>query len=284
MILSILISGLSLPALADDGSLTMLWESDGFSTPESVLYDADNGVLYVSNVNGAPGDKDGNGFISRVGLDGSMLEREWVTGLDAPKGLARVGNKLYVSDIDSLVVINIDGGAIVARHQAGGAGFFNDVAAAPNGDVYVSDTATNTIHRLRGGDLEVWLQDPELNGPNGLLVQGANLMVASIGPFGSPDKAQLFAVSLEDKSIRSATGGELVGKLDGLVRDPKGGYYVTDWPAGGLLHISDSGETRQLLDLEQGSADLGAIPERDLLLIPMMMNNKIVAWKVGGGG
>ena len=277
-----LIAGMTISgpaALAGDAAPEKLWESDGFSTPESVVYDETNDVLYVSNVNGKPGDKDGNGFISRVGVDGDMLDREWVTGLDAPKGMAIVGNTLYVSDIDTLVEINIDGAAITNRYQVDGAGFFNDVAASTGGDVFVSDTGTNTIHRLSGGSFTAWLQDDKLDGPNGLLVETDRLMVASIGPFGGPDKSQLFAVSLADKSIRSATGGKAVGKLDGLEADGHGNYYVTDWPNGGLLRISASGDAAVLLDLDQGSADLEYIAGKNLLLIPMMMNDKIVAYR-----
>ncbi|MEX2525117.1 MAG: SMP-30/gluconolactonase/LRE family protein [Gammaproteobacteria bacterium] len=276
--LTILMASLCQTALAHNENLKKLWETDGFKTPESVVYDEANDVLYVSNVNGAPGDKDGNGFISRVSLDGEILELEWVTGMDAPKGLAIVGNKLYVSDIDTLVEINIDGGAITNRYQAEDGQFFNDVAASADGDVYVSDTGTNTIHRLSNGSFGVWLQNDELDGPNGLLVEKDRLVVASIGPFGAPDPSHLFAVSLGDKAVSKITP-EPAGKLDGLEADLDGDYYVTDWVNGGLLHIYPDGHVEELLDLDQGSADLEYIAAKDMILIPMMMNDKLVAWQ-----
>jgi len=192
---AVFIASLCNTALAAGPQLEKAWESDGFAAPESVAYDKTNGVLFVSSINGAPGDKDGNGFISRLDLDGNVIERQWVTGLDAPKGMDIVGNKLYVSDIDTLVEINIDGAAITHRYQAEGAGFFNDVAASADGTVYVSDTATNTIHRLQDGRFEPWLKNDELDGPNGLQAEADRLMVASLGPFNGPDKSQLFAVS-----------------------------------------------------------------------------------------
>ena len=96
-------------SLAHAEKPTLAWETDaGFKQPESTVYDADRDVLYVSNINGQGTDKDGNGYISKVALDGTVTESEWVTGLDGPKGLAIVGDKLYVSDITALVEIDIN--------------------------------------------------------------------------------------------------------------------------------------------------------------------------------
>jgi hypothetical protein len=84
----------------------VVWTLEGLETPESVYFDEARDTLYVSNIAGEMLEKDGNGFISRVGLDGQMLEARWVTGLDAPKGLVSDGTTLYVSDIDRLRISN----------------------------------------------------------------------------------------------------------------------------------------------------------------------------------
>jgi hypothetical protein len=264
---------------AQPGSLKKLWESGGVKAPESVVYDADNDVLYVSSVNGPPGAKDGNGFISRMGTDGEMLDAQWITGLDAPKGMAITGGKLYVSDIDTLVEIDIAGGKVSARYPIDGGQFFNDVAAGPDGTVYVSDTGTQTIYRLKDGHMGLWLTDSGLQGPNGLLVERGRLLVASMGPRGETPQGRLYAVSMADKTITAITA-DPAGVLDGLEADGDSGYYVTDWPAGKLLYITRSGETRDLLDLEQGTADLEYIPAQKMIIIPVMMSNKVVAYLV----
>src|SRR5262245_28410939 len=106
-----------------------VWRVAGVSNPESVLFDSAANILYVSNVAGDAAEKDGKGFISRLSQDGKILDLEWVTGLDAPKGLAQAGDTLYVSDIDSLVAIDIKTGTIAKRYPAAGAKFLNDVAA-----------------------------------------------------------------------------------------------------------------------------------------------------------
>ena len=263
---------------------TVLWETTGLKTPESALPVPAEGFAYVSNVAGKPTDKDGNGFISKVSLaDGKIIALEWAKGLDAPKGLALVGGKLYTADIDKLVEIDSKTGKILASYDAPGATFLNDVAANAQGRVYVSDSNTSTIWRLADGKLEKWLDGPQLKFPNGLYVEGDKLIVAAWGAPGTSaqasEPANLIEVSIPDKTVRDLGDGKPVGNLDGI--EPIGDdFLVTDWVAGGLYRIDRTGKATQLLDLDQGSADIGYVPETGLLLIPMMMSDKLIAYKV----
>ena len=159
----------------------LLWETKGLAQPESVVEDPATGVIYVSNINGAVMQKDGNGFISRLTADGKMLERQWVKGLNSPTGLALHDRTLYAADVDHLIEINAASGEILKRYDAKGAVFLNDVVVDDEGTVYVSDTPMNTIWRLKDGSFEPWLANDALNGPNGLLIQGKTLIVASLG-------------------------------------------------------------------------------------------------------
>lgn len=270
-------------AYAQDITLEHLWETDGLNNPESVVYDGKSRTIYVSNVNGQASEKDGNGYISRLSPDGKVLDKEWIKGLNAPKGLALSGGKLYTADIDTLVEINIAKAAITNRYQVADAKFFNDVAAAPNGDIYVSDMSMNRIHLLHDGKFSIWLETPDLLNPNGVLVQGKNLIVGAWGVMtdGSNTKipGHLLKISLQDKSIQNIGDGLPVGNLDGVEPYKDNGYLVTDWMAGKLMHITTSGEVTGLLKLEQGTADLAFIPEMDLVLLPMMNSNKLIAYK-----
>src|SRR5680860_26990 len=127
-----------LAATAHAAGPKLLWETKGLAGPESVVHDPVTDVLYVSNINGAVMQKDGNGFIARLKPDGTILERSWVTGLNSPAGIALHDRKLYVADVDELVEINAAAGSIAKRHKAKGAIFLNDVAVAEDGTVYVS--------------------------------------------------------------------------------------------------------------------------------------------------
>jgi len=269
--------------LAHGENLELLWEAKGFQNPESVVHDAKRNILYVSNVNGSPNEKDGNGSIARVSLDGEVEFLDWVTGLDAPKGLAMTVDTLYVADIDALVEIDIPRRTVMKRYTVEDAEFLNDVAVGEDGTVYVSDMVKNRIHRLKHGRFEIWLESGELENPNGLLVQGDRLIVGAWGVmtdgFATETPGHLKSVSLKDKSIASIGSGEPVGNLDGVEADLEGDYYVTDWMAGRLLHIEPDGGVEELLDLNQGSADLEYIPEMDRILIPMMNDNTLKAYR-----
>jgi hypothetical protein len=275
-----------------------LWETpNDLKNPESVAYALKQNVLFVSNVDGKPDQKDQKGFISKVSpSNGSIIELNWVTGLNAPKGIAISDNnsRLYVSDITDLVEIDTDNGKIIKRFNAPGSVFLNDVVSDNEGNIYVSDTITNTIYKLdtnakdnSTSSLQVWLQSSQLNGPNGLHVDNNKnkLIVASLGDMSKPG-AGIKVVDLKNKAI-SSLGKEGTtspfGGLDGIVSDAtETHYYVTDNPAGKVYTVNADGTGYEtLIDLHtQGAADLEFIPSQNMIIIPLMQDNKLVAYKL----
>jgi sugar lactone lactonase YvrE len=242
-----------------------VWQAKGLDGPESAVLDAGEGVIYVSNVNGDASAADGNGYIAKLSLKGEVLDKEWVTGLNAPKGLALHDGKLYVSDIDELAVIDTASGEITARHKAPGATFLNDVTAAEDGRVFVSDMMQNQIWKLEGDQFEMWLQDAALDNPNGLLAEPDRLVVAAWGKpkedFSTDVPGHLLAVDYQSKKVTDIGSGEPIGNLDGVEADSQGGYLVTDWFSGGLYHIGEDGKAELLMDLKQGRADHEVVPD-----------------------
>jgi len=217
-------------------------------------------------------------------LRGKMLERQWVKGLNSPTGLALHDRTLYAADVDQLIEINAASGEIFKRYDAKGAVFLNDVVVDDDGTVYVSDTPMNTIWRLKDGSFEPWLANDALNGPNGLLIQGKTLIVASLGKVQSQGQKKelgtLLAVSLDDQKVSKVGKGELIGNLDGLQAIQPGVYLVTDWAQGALYRVDAKGKVDELIDLNQGSADLSYLPGKKMLLIPMMLDNSLVAYRL----
>lgn len=257
-------------------TLTKLWETEPLmDKPESAVFDYSHQVIYVSNINGKYCTKDGNGFISKVGLDGAIQQLEWISGLDSPQGLAIFRDRLYIADVDQVVVADVKKGVVVSRFKADGAIFLNDIAADKNGDVYVSDCKANRIYRLKNNKLEVWLNDLKLKGPNGLLCQRKNIMLLNMG------EDKIYLVDKKSKSLTGFCSG--IKNLDGVTKDGGDGYFVSGAWQGEVFHLSSNGEKKLLLDLgieKVITADICYIPEKQLLVVPTLKKTVLAySWK-----
>ena len=254
-----------------------LWVLDGFEMPESVLVDSERQQLIVSNIVGHPGETDANGYLSRVSLDGTLIERQWVTGLDAPKGMALIGRELLVADLGRLHRIDADTGAIIESLTPDGALFLNDVTS--NADVaWVSDLMTNTIWRYSDGNFVPWLQSEEISHPNGLLIDGQRLLVGSWGvglhdDFSTDEPGALLSVDLASKAI--STVAPSVGNIDGIAR-VQGILFVSDWLSGALLGVNEA--TNSVVEKQrfpEGLADISS--NKGALYLPLMLDGQVKA-------
>jgi len=156
------------------------------------------------------------------------------------------------------------------------------IAVDQDGAVYVSDTPMNTIWRLKDGVFEAWLANDALKGPNGLLVEGGKLIVASFGQLpeqDTPELGGLLAVDLKDQSV-SPIRNDPIGNLDGLQSLQPGIFLVTDWAAGALYRVGAKGKPERLLKLNKGSADLVYLADEKTVLVPIMLSNTLVAYKL----
>jgi hypothetical protein len=162
---------------------TALWTlSADVNAPESAYYDAASNAIFLSSINGDVLAKDGNGYISKLAADGKVVNAKWATGLNAPKGLRSVAGTLWVTDIDEVVAIEIASGRITSRVKIDGAKFLNDLATAPDGTVYASDSQTFRIYAVKDGKASMFVEVAEpIETPNGVLVDGNRLIVGTMG-------------------------------------------------------------------------------------------------------
>lgn len=247
------------------------WETDStLKVPESVLYDAGNKVLYVSNIDGNPNDKDGKGSIGKVGLDGKIKAGEWVKGLNAPKGMALVNNQLWVADVDRVVAIDIKSGEIKTQVPVEGAKFLNDVAADAQGNVYVTDSETKKVHKVNNGKATVFLEN--LEGPNGVLVHNKNIYVLDNGMLKKAGKGNNLEVI--------ARGME--GHTDGIEHVANNEFIVSAW-MGVIYYVKSDGTVEKLLDTREqniNSADIGYDPANRMVYVPTFFKKSIVAYQL----
>ncbi len=258
------------------------WTVQDMRTPESVYLDEGSGYLYVSQIDGAPGDKDGKGRISKLGLDGTVIAADWVTGLNAPKGLRSFGGTLWCADLDEVVAIDITTGKITSRIHIDDAKFLNDVAAGADGTIYISDTMTSKIHTVKDGKAAVFAEGEQLEYPNGLFVEGERLIV---GGWGKPEAdfttkvpGHLYSLDLKTKKKTLITKQPL-GNIDGLEQDARGGYVVGDYMAGKFIQVSANGESRVIRQFKPGLADFTFLyAQGDILIAPHMNENTVAAY------
>ncbi|NCN27219.1 hypothetical protein GW915_06535 [bacterium] len=259
--------------------------SESFSAPESVYYDPATNLLFVSSIHGEGTAQDGQGWISKVSLDGKVTEAQWITGLNAPKGMRSQGNLLYVSDIDHVVKIDAKQGKILKRIPIKGAKFLNDVAIDASGAVYVSDTLTSSIHIIKNDTAKIFVSGEEWESPNGLLVQGEELIVAAWGltkDFNNKTSGKLYAINLKTLK-RTNLSSKSLGNLDGLEADPKNAkrFYLSDWVTGEIFSVINGKRDGWSIKLPQGSADIALVSgEKSILVVPQMTKNNIRAYRL----
>jgi len=252
------------------------WETPvQFLTPESVLYDSQRKIFYVSNYNNLTSGETADDFISKVNSNGQIVELKWVSGLYNPTGLGLFGDKLYVAENTSLVEIDIKTGTISQRYQAPGAKFLNDVAVDSSGNIYISDSRVHAIFKFRQGTFEVWLKGDGISGPNGLFLDKGKLL------YGNSGDASLKAVGLADKKIETIARFGQGAIIDGIKADGRGNYLVSDWN-GWLYLISPAGEKKELLNTRAAGiniADFEFSQELNLIVIPTYTGNRLLTFR-----
>lgn len=255
-------------------SLELLWESDTLlRTPESVLFDRNNNILYVSNVNLNPWEKDGNGFISKMDTKGNIQELKWITGLDGPKGMGISGESLFIADINTVVEANLKTGEITNKITIDGKPDLNDITVGKDGMVYVSGSGSNTIYQVQNGELvEIFKGGDERF--NGLFWEEDRMLLITSG-------SSLFKeINRETNEVKVIA--ENMGHGDGIAPVGDGGYLTTSWK-GAIFYVSPENEVFKLLDTEsigENAADLDYSIKDKILFVPTFFKNQVKAYKL----
>ena len=256
---------------AQKATVQKLWATDTIlKVPESVLVDDKENCLWVSNIDGAANGKDGKGSISKLSKTGTPINFDWVTGLNAPKGMAKYKQELYVADLTELVVIDIKKGIIKNKIKVEGSVFLNDVTVNKNGAVFVSDTRTGKVHRYENN--MVTIEAENLQGPNGLLSIDDQLLILDRG------------------SLLSVTPGGTISKImdgmdpstDGIEKVAPNQYIVSCW--NGIVYFVEAGAQKiTLFDTRSekiNSADIGYDAKNKIIYVPTFLKNSVVAYQL----
>ncbi|MBB2950374.1 YncE family protein [Sphingobacterium sp. JUb56] len=251
--------------------LDKIWETDSIiNLPESVLPDTESGILYVSIMGNSADEKDGIGGIGKLDMNGKVMNLEWISGLHAPKGLAKHGNTLYAADITDVVVIDIPSSKILLKIPISESVFLNDITVSDKGVVYVSDTRTKKIHQIINNKPSIYLEN--INGVNGLKAIGKDLYIAG------GDKQLLKAN--EKKEITALA--ELPCGGDGIEPVGNGDFVYSCW-GGYIYYVYANGKSELLLDStteKKNTADIGYDPIKKIVYVPTFFKKSVAAYQL----
>lgn len=280
---------------ADSGS-TRVGTIIDFHEPESVKYDPDQDVYFVTNMYGVGSAKDGNGFISRVRASDLTDNQVFVAGgkngvtLNAPKGTAIHGDTLWVCDIDVLRGFDRHDGAPLATVDFAplGAVLLNDVAVGPDGTLHVTDTGIQMTEKgviFSGGSklfvvgpnhtVHVEASGPQLDYPNGITwdAKGQRWLYVSFDPFHS----KVFAFHDGDTTRTVVDSGP--GRFDGVEALADGRILVSSW-ADSTVHLVANGHDVRLVRNVPAPADIGVDTKRGLVLVPLGVLSRVELWTI----
>lgn len=242
----------------------------GFSHPESVVFEEAGNYLFVSNIGG---ETTGDGYISKVSLEGQLLDSLWVSGLDDPKGLLIQDGKLFVADNTRVIEMDIESEAISNEYVIKNAGMLNDITADGEGNLFISDTRKNSIFKIDpSGNISEWMNSKELQSPNGLFFSDKEIWVAAWG--NGEKKGHILRIDPETKEIWNVSE-QGIGNLDGLQKSEAGNFYFSDWQSGKIYKIDTGEDFKEIVTSARSVGDILLLEENGLLILPMNLQNEV---------
>ena len=258
----------AMPGIMPEASRAdIVWAAEGgFCEPETVLPLPD-GKLLVSNVCGFR--EKGNGYLSLLDGDGHVVDWRVVEGLDAPLGMALYKNWIYVVDSNRLALIRWPEFEFRGYSPIDTA-IANDIAIAPEGPAYVTDTAAGKVLEITIDNLQRALTvEGRFPGANGIAINGDNLYVGG---------ERLWKVHLPTNEV-TTIGPFWLAHMAANEIEPDGTLQITP-VSGPLIRYRGDDDIEILGGDGVSSANHGYAPDFGLALIPTGFDNRVIAIRV----
>ena len=254
---------------------------EGFSSPESTIVNKSD--LYVSNVGKElkPTLKDGDGFISKLDVNGKIKELHFIDGLDAPKGMGIVGNTLFIADINTLRGFDLSTKKEVFNVVFEGVNFLNDITVKDSNTLFIGASDTSAIYEVNISN-KSYKKLMDFTVTNGLFYEDGILYAAQLGSTTQnmfDGKGKLYKIDLKDNNKLTQLGN-FEGVLDGVTKVGNK-VYVSDWGNAkdtGIVRVYDlktKEETILKLQSFMGAADFWIDEKTKKIFMPQMIGNKV---------
>lgn len=254
---------------------------EGFSSPESTIVNKKD--LYVSNVGKElkPTLKDGDGFISKLDINGNIKELHFIDGLDAPKGMGIVGNTLFVADINTLRGFDLSTKKEVFNIIFEGVNFLNDITVKDSNTLFIGASDTSTIYEVNISN-KSYKKLVDFTVANGLFYEDGILYAAELGSNTQnmfDGKGKLFKIDLKDNNKLTQLG-TFEGVLDGVTKIGDK-VYVSDWgnvEKSGIIRVYDLKTKKESVleaELFMGAADFWIDEKSKKIFMPQMIGGKV---------
>ncbi|MCS6303310.1 MAG: hypothetical protein H8K07_06560 [Nitrospira sp.] len=271
-LLTVLILGLTFPGEAA--------QITGLESPNSFIGDPSGKEYFISNINGEPEARDNNGFITKLNADGKVTDLKFIQGgvadvlLHAPKGMALVGPILYIADLDQLKAFDKTSGKLIATVLFPTSSHtrvsLTDVAAAPDGMLYVSDEAANSIYRVDPSGnhrVDLLIHDERLAGPAAIVIHPKTNHLITV----SRQKGKIFDVTPDGQLTELEANGVFTGRfenLSGVDFDQWGTMYVSDITKGKIWRMTRDHRFQVIAEYLPAPADISIDRVNNLILVP----------------
>ena len=254
---------------------------EGFSSPESTIVNKSD--LYVSNVGKElkPTLKDGDGFISKLDVNGKIKELHFIDGLDAPKGMGIIGNTLFVADINTLRGFDLQTKKEVFNVVFEGVNFLNDITVKDSNTLFIGASDTSAIYEVNISN-KSYKKLMDFIVPNGLFYEDGILYAAQLGSTTQnmfDGKGKLYKIDLKDNNKLTQLG-TFEGVLDGVTKVGNK-VYVSDWGNAkktGIIRVYDLKTKKESVleaELFMGAADFWIDEKSKKIFMPQMIGSKV---------
>jgi len=272
----ILISSLILATSSDILAQTVkVWETDEvYKGPESAAYDNIRGLLYISNYTAGlkTGGSYGDHSIAKADTNGELIQLHWIRNLTTPTGICIFKDKLFIVERFGVVEYDLNGDSVSNKYYIKTSKFLNDITVDKNMNIYVSESDSDVIYKIKNGQVEKWIESKEISRTNGILADGNKLILGVISD------SCIKAADLDSKEI-VVIAQLKQGIIDGIKKC--GNNYLVSHFEGNLYLVSTGGQVEELLNTRNEKiniADFEYIEDKGLIVIPSLSNNKLLGY------